>query len=179
MKIRYIVLILFFSACSKHPESHFDKNRRKITHKVMKEFIIEMKAKGFEAAGIGEGIDHNTNKQNYLSVTFDVDSLPNVEYARKLEVEALSLFLKYINEKNCIEEYLVEYPFSNKFVRVAFISCHSENGLFSVSNFEDEITYYAKNPENMLSPSYEVHTESFQDAESILKSGLEVLSGQK
>ena len=36
-----------------------------------------MRAKGYRTAGIGEGIDHSAGKQNYIGVTFDVDSLPD------------------------------------------------------------------------------------------------------
>ena len=31
-----------------------------------------MEAKGYRVAGIGEGIDHSTGKQNYIGVTLDI-----------------------------------------------------------------------------------------------------------
>jgi hypothetical protein len=54
-----------------------------------------------EKCGLGEGLDHShgreKERQNYLGVTFDIESLPNVDFARKIEVEAIQEFLCYIN----------------------------------------------------------------------------------
>lgn len=127
-----------------------------------------MEAKGYRYAGIGEGIDHSTGKQNYLGVILDIESLPTVEIARKIEVEALELFLKYINSEEGIQNYVAEYPYSLKFVKIAFISTSPELGLQMVSNFREEISYDKKNPEIPIAPLITVHEESYQEALQIL-----------
>lgn len=164
----FLSLCLTYSCTQPSTEDYFDDERRKVVHHALKNFIISMKEKGFYAAGIGEGINHKTGKQNYLGVTFDTEKLPNVDFARRLEVEALQDFLNYINSEEGIKDFVAEYPYPIKFVRIAFISQNPEKGLFSVSNFEDDLYYRKNDPEEPIGPSIEVHQESYEDALKIL-----------
>lgn len=127
-----------------------------------------MQEKGLHAAGIGEGLEHSTGKQNFLKVVFNVDSLPDVEFARKLEVETLQAFLACINAQEGIQDYVAEYPFPLKFMQIGFISIHHEEGLFSVSNSENELIYRKDNPNQPIGPSIEVHSETYEEAVRIL-----------
>ena len=89
----FLLLILFTGCSFPEPskkltkEEMFKKERDKRIYSALKKFIKNMKAKGYRAAGIGEGIDHSTGKQNYLAVTFDIERLPTITFARKVEVE--------------------------------------------------------------------------------------------
>jgi hypothetical protein len=179
IKIIYLIFCLFTSCSFPEPmrqetaEEQFDRERRKVVHSALKKFIKSMKAKGYRAAGIGEGLDHSGDrekeKQNYLGVTFDIEHLPNVEFARKVEVNALQEFQKYINEEEGIQDYIAEYPYPIKFIHVAFISRHREQGLFSVANCYEEIYYHQDDPHKPLGPSTEIHSESYEDAVGILE----------
>ena len=151
MKIKPILLfllfLLFLSSCvSPSQEDRFEQERRKVIHQALRHFIKAMEAKGFHAGGIGEGLDHSNWKQNYLGVTFEMEHIPDVDFARKIEVETIQEFLHYINSEEGIEDYVAEYPYPLKFIRIAFISLNSEEGLFSVSNYESELIYRKDNP---------------------------------
>ena len=171
----FFVLCIFTSCSFAEPskkltaEEIFKKERDKRIYSALRKFKCAMDAKGYRAAGIGEGIDHNTGRQNYLAVTFDIVNLPDVEFARKIEVEALQEFLNYINSEEGIQDYVAEYPYPLKFTRIAFISRHPEKGLFSVANFQDELYYNQDNPNNPTGPIIEIHSESYQDAVRILE----------
>lgn len=182
MLAKYLFLILcFFTSCSfpelskkLTAEECFDRERKKVVHRALKKFIKSMEAKGYRAAGIGEGLDHShgreKERQNYLGVTFDIESLPDVDFARKIEVEALQEFLNYINSEEGIEEYVAEYPYPVKFLDIAFISRKRDAGLCIVSsNSRAEIYYLKDEPGKPLQgPPIEVHRESYQDAVRIL-----------
>ncbi len=174
MLTNYLFLILcLFNSCS-FPEPSkkltsaeiFKKERDKRVYSSLRKFKRSMEAKGYWAAGIGEGIDHSTEKQNYLGVTFDIENLPDVDFARKVEIEAVQEFLCYINAEEGIQDYVAEYPYPLKFLRISFISRHPEKGLFSVANFQDEIYY---NQDNPIGPLIEIHSESYEDAVRILE----------
>ena len=176
----FFVLFLFTGCSFPEPskklttEECFDRERNKVVHRALKKFIKSMEAKGYHAAGIGEGLDHShgreKEKQNYLGVTFDIERLPNIEFARKIEVEALQEFLNYINSEEGIQEYVAEYPYPVKFLKVTFISKLRDVNLCNVSNFEEEIYYYKDEPGKPLQgPLIEVHRESYQDAIQILE----------
>lgn len=172
MYIRYLVtvLILFMVSCGKPlSQDPFSKEREKRVYSAVRKFKKAMEIKGYHAAGLGEGLDPNNRRQNYLGVTFDIKKLPDIDFARKIEVEALQEFLKYINAEEGIQDYLAEYPYPLKFVHVAFISQQREEGLFSVANCYDEI-YYSQEEDlgNIYSPLKEVHSESYEDAVRIL-----------
>jgi hypothetical protein len=176
MFVRYLFLLLtILAGCSllEKPkgisaEERFDRERMKVVHGALKKFIKSMEAKGYRAAGIGEGLDHShgteKEKQNYLGVTFDIERLPNVDFARKIEVEALQEFLCYINSEEGIQDYVAEYPYPLKFIRIAFINRHPETGLFSVANCQEEIYYTQDEPDKPMGPSREIHSESYEDA---------------
>ncbi|MBS0623526.1 MAG: hypothetical protein JSS62_02780 [Verrucomicrobia bacterium] len=153
-------------------EEYFDKERRIVVHRALKKFIKSMEEKGYYAAGIGEGLDHSQNrekeKQNYLGVTFDLENLPDIDFARKIEVEALQEFLCYINSEEGIQDYVAEYPYPLKFVHVAFVNRNREKGLFSVANCCEEIYYHQDEPGKPLGPSIEIHSESYEEAVRIL-----------
>ena len=170
MAIKYLVLflLLFSTLYASTEETDFSKERRRVIHLVLRKFKQAMQAKGLNAAGIGEGIDHNNDKQNYLKVVFDIDKLPDVDFARRLEVETLQEFLHYINSQEDVQDYLAEYPFPLKFIHIGFISRHPEEGLFSVSNNREKLRYTKNNPANPLGPLIEVHEESYGDAVRIL-----------
>lgn len=171
----FLSLCLFASCSFPEPskkltvEEIFKKERDKRVYSALRKFKHSMDAKGYRAAGIGEGIDHSTGKQNYLGVTFDIESLSDVDFARKIEVEALQEFLCYINSEEGIQDYVAEYPYPLKFVHVAFISRHREKGLFSVANCREEIYYNQDQPEKPTGPSIEIHSESYQEAVQILE----------
>jgi hypothetical protein len=173
MLIRYLsALFLLIITCScKEPsaEERFDKKRDKVVHHALKNFIKSMNAKGYHAAGVGEGLDHSTEKQNYLGVTFDIEQLPNIEFARKVEIETLQDFLNYINLEEGIQDYVAEYPYPIKFIHVAFINKHPEQGLFSVTNCENELIYRKDDPCKPIGPSTIIHKESYEDAVRILE----------
>ena len=183
MRANCIFLLLFlFTGCSLPEPSKkltaeecFDRERNKVVHRALKKFIKSMEAKGYRAAGIGEGLDHSHDrekeKQNYLGVTFDIESLPDVEFARKIEVEALQEFLCYINSEEGIQDYVAEYPYPVKFLDVAFISRKRDAGLCIVSsNSRAEIYYLKDEPGKPLQgPPIEVHRESYEDAVRILE----------
>lgn len=99
---------------------------------------------------------------------FDIDELPDVEFARRLEVETLQEFLRCINSQEGIQDYLAEYPFPLKFIHIGFISRHPEEGLFLVSNYRENLSYAKRNPDNPGGPLIDVHEESFEDAVRIL-----------
>ena len=178
MLVSYLFLILcLFAGCS-FPEPSkklteeeiFKKERDRRIYSALRKFKHAMEAKGYRAAGLGEGIDHATGKQNYLGVTFDIERLPNIEFARKIEVEALQEFLKYINSEEGIQEYVAEYPYPVKFLKVTFISKLRDVDLCNVSNFEEEIYYYKDEPGKPLQgPPIEVHRESYEEAARILE----------
>ncbi len=170
MKIKsLLLLLLLLSSCaSPSQEDRFDQERRKVVHQALRHFIKAMETKGFRAGGISEGLDHSNWKQNYLGVTFEMEHIPDVDFARKIEVEAIQEFLHYINSEEGIEDYVAEYPYPLKFIRIAFISLNSEEGLFSVANFREEIYYDKDNPEKPIGPTIEVHRESYDDAVRIL-----------
>ena len=176
MNAKYLfTCLIFVTACTKpSPEERFDNARHKVTHQALGKFTRAMRAKGYDAAGIGEGLDHSTGKQNYLKVVFELDQLPDVDFARKVEVETLQEFLHYINDQEGIQDYVVEYPFSLKFIHVGFISRNPEEGLLMVTNFQEEIYYDERNPDKPISPSIEVHRESYEDALRIIDQQTEV-----
>src|SRR5271156_6672100 len=130
MYVNYLFLFLFlFTSCSfpEPPkkltaEECFDRERNKVVHRALKKFLQSMEAKGYRAAGIGEGLDHSHDrekeKQNYLAVTFDIERLPNIEFARKVEIEALQELQKYINSEEGIQDYVAEYPYPVKFLNI-------------------------------------------------------------
>jgi hypothetical protein len=170
-----VILFPFFVACScekPSAEDRFDAERRKVVHHALKNFIKHMEIKGFCAAGIGEGLDHSNGKQNYIGVTFEIEILPDIDFARRIEVEAIQEFLNCINVEEGIQNYVAEYPYPLKFTYIAFIGREREKGLFSVANFRDEIYYNQDPPENPLGPSVEIHQESYED-------GLRILAEQK
>ena len=177
MHTNYLFLILcLFSGCSLPEPSKklteeeiFKKERDQRIYSALRKFKHAMEKKGYRAAGLGEGIDHATGKQNYLGITFDIERLPNIEFARKIEVEALQEFLNYINSEEGIQDYIAEYPYPLKFVHVAFVSRHRSEGLFSVANFREEIYYDQDEPDKPMGPSIEIHSESYQDAIQILE----------
>ncbi len=181
MAINFFLLsICLFASCSfpepsrqETTEDRFDGERNKIVHRATRKFIKSMEAKGYRAVGIGEGLDHSHDrekeKQNYLGVTFDIDNLPDVDFARRVEVAALQEFQKYINEEEGIQDYVAEYPYPIKFIRVAFISRHRDQGLFSVANCCEEIYYNKDEPDKPLGPSIEIHSETYEEAVQILK----------
>ena len=172
MIIKYLFLFLplsiLYSCTEPSPEMHFRRERDKRIHHILRDFKGAMRTKGFHAAGIGEGVDHNTGKQNYLKVVFDIEKLPDIDFARKIEVETLQEFLHYINLEEGIQDYVAEYPFPLKFVRIVFISQRPGEGLFSVANFEEELYYDKDDPDKPIGPSIEVHQESYEDAVRIL-----------
>lgn len=158
------------SACetpnAKHP---FCKERDKRIYSAVRKFKKAMEAKGYRAAGLGEGIDHSNGKQKYLGITFDIESIPTIDFARKIEVEALQEFLNYINSEEGIQDYVAEYPYPLKFLDVTFISKLRDVDFCMVSNFEEEIYYYKDEPGKPLEgPLIEVHRESYEDAIRIL-----------
>lgn len=175
----FLFLLLFTNCSFLEPskkltaEESFDRERIKVVHRALKKFLKSMETKGYRAAGIGEGLDHShgreKEKQNYLGVTFDIERLPNIEFARKIEVETLQEFLKYINSEEGIQDYIAEYPYPLKFVHVAFVSRLPSKGLFSVSNFQEKIYYEQDEPDNPMGPSIEIHSESYEDAVQILE----------
>lgn len=167
--IKHLIFLCFFYSClHAAPQTSFSEARHKIIHRVLRNFNRAMQTKGFRAAGIGEGLDHSTGKQNYLAVTFDIDQLPDVNFARRVVVETIEEFLHYINSQDGIQDYLAEYPFPIRFIRICFISRCPNKGLFSVSNFRDELSYDQENHANPISPSIEVHRESYAEAIRIL-----------
>lgn len=150
-------------------EEVFKTERDQAIYSALQKFLKSMKAKGYNAAGIGEGIDHSTGKQNYLGVTFDIECLPSIDFARKIEVEALQVFQKYINEEERIQNYVADYPFPIRFLKVTFISKIRDKDLCIVSNFENELLYYKDEPGKPLQgPPIEVHREPFEEAVRIL-----------
>lgn len=165
----FILSIFIVSSCGKPSvENLFGRERDKKIYGALRKFKTAMEAKGFHAVGIGEGIDHSTGKQNYLGVTFNIEKLPNIDFARKIEVKTLQDLLQHINSEEGIQDYIAVYPFTLEFIHVAFISQHREEGLFLVANFHDEIYYCQDTPENPMGPSIEVHRESYEDAVKIL-----------
>lgn len=86
----------------------------------------------------------------------------------KIEVETLQGFLSYINKESGIQDYVAEYPFPLKFIRIAFISQYPDEGLFSVANFRDEIYYTQDEPGKHMGPLVEIHNESYEDAVRVL-----------
>lgn len=179
VKYLFSILFLFTSYSCQHfdkkltAEELFDKERSKVVHRALKKFIKSMEVKGYHAAGIGEGLDHSQGRekerQNYLGVTFDIERLPDVDFARKVEIEALQEFLNYINTEEGIQDYVAEYPYPLKFIRIAFINRHPETGLFSVANFREEIYYDQDEPDKPMGPSIEIHSESYEQAVAILE----------
>ena len=177
MLINYLFLILcLFSSCSfpdssrqEMVEDRFGKERDRAIYSALKKFIKDMEVKGYRAAGIGEGIDHSTRKQNYLGVTFDIESLPDVDFARRVEVETLQALQKHINEEEGIKDYVAEYPYPVKFMRIAFISRNPHQGLCSVANCLEEIYYDQNDPDKPIGPSIEIHSESYEEAVRILE----------
>lgn len=173
-----VLFLLFFTGCT-FPEPFkkltaeelFEKERDKRIYSALRKFRHAMQAKGYFAAGIGEGIDHSTGKQNYMGVTFEIESLPDVEFARKIEVEALQEFLCYINSEEGIQEYVAEYPYPVNFINVAFVSRKRDAGLCLVSNNSRAEIYYLKDEcgKPLQGPLIEVHRESYQDAVRILE----------
>ena len=174
MNIRLLLLFLLLltSCASSYSETSFEKERDKRIHNILRNFTQAMQKKGFHAAGIGEGLDHSNWKQNYLEVTFEIEKLPNVDFARKIEVTALQEFLHYINSEEGIQDYVAEYPFPLKFINIGFISLNenldSEEELFLVANSRDEIYYSKHNPEKRIGRLIDVHRESYEDAVRIL-----------
>lgn len=171
MVIKYLLLFSLLSSYPLHASiagEDFDETRHQITQLVLKKFKNAMQAKGLNAAGIGEGIDHINGKQNCLEVIFDIDQLPDVDFARRLEVETLQEFLRCINSQEGIQDYLAEYPFPLKFINIAFLSRHPEEGLFSVWNFRETLIYNKNDPNKPMGPSIEVHRESYGEAVSAL-----------
>ena len=177
MSVNFLFVVLFFFAScfipepakQKSGEDPFGKERDQVIYRALNKFIKTMEAKGYRAAGIGEGIDHSTRKQNYLGVTFDIENLPGIEFARKIEVEALQEILRCINEEEGIDNYVAEYPYSVNFLKITFISKIRDKDLCIVSNFENELLYYKDEPGKPLAgPLIEVHRESYEDAVRIL-----------
>jgi hypothetical protein len=183
MIINYLCLIsCLFASCSfpepsrqETAEERFDRERIVVVHGALRKFIKSMETKGYHAAGIGEGLDHSQDrekeKQNYLGVTFDIKCLPSIDFARKIEVEALQEFQKYINEEEGIQDYVAEYPYPVKFLSITFISKIRDQNLCMVTNnSRDEIYYLKDEPGKPLAgPLIEVHRESYEDAVGILE----------
>jgi hypothetical protein len=177
MIINYLCLIsCLFASCSfsepskkETAEDHFGKERDRAIYRALKKFCKSMETKGYRASGIGEGIDHSTRKQNYLGVTFDIKCLPSIDFARKIEVEALQEFQKYINEEEGIQDYVAEYPYPIKFIEITFINKQSPQGLFSVANCENELIYRQDDPCQTIGPSIIIHRETYEEAVRILE----------
>ena len=165
-----LLLTIAFSCTQPSHEILFKRERDKRVHSALRNFKAVMEIKGYRTAGVGEGIDHSTGKQNYLGITFDIEKLPNIDFARKVEIEALQEFLIYINKEEGIQDYVAEYPYPLKFVHIAFISRNRESGLFSVANSSREEIYYLEDDPKMPfgGPLKEVHRESYAEAVRIL-----------
>jgi hypothetical protein len=170
VKYLFLLLPLFFTGSCTKPsqETLFGQERDKRVYSALRKFKLAMEAKGFYAAGIGEGLDHSTGKQNYIGLTFAIEKLPNIDFARKIEVETLQEFLCCINSEEGIQDYVAEYPYPLKFIYVAFISQHPEEGLFSVSNFQEKLLYDQDDSKKPIGPLIEMHRESYADALLIL-----------
>jgi len=179
MLIKYLFLFLaLLTSCSfienfkkPTPEEVFRKERDKRIYSAVRKFKKAMEAKGYRAAGLGEGIDHSTGKQNYLGITFDIEQLPDIDFARRVEIEAIQEFLHYLNSEEGIENYVAEYPYPVKFIEIAFINKQPLQGLFSVANCQEEIYYRQDGPDGLMGPSIEVHSESYEEAVRILEQG--------
>jgi hypothetical protein len=171
-KYLFFLLFLFVTCSCAQPsqEMLFKRERDERIYSALSKFKTAMEAKGYRVAGIGEGLDHSTGKQNYLGATFDIEKLPDVNFAREVEVEALQEFLSYINAEEGIQDYVAEYPYPLKFTYIAFISKDRENGLFSVANNSQEEIYYLKDDPKMSfgGPAKEVHRETYKEAVRIL-----------
>jgi hypothetical protein len=168
-KYLFLSLSLFFvySCAEQSQETLFKRERDKRVHNALSGFTTAMLKKGIYAVGLGEGIDHSNGKQNYIGVTFNIEKLPSVDFARKIEVETIQECLRYINHEEGIKDYIAEYPYPLKFIRIGFISHHPQEGLFSVSNCENELIYRKDGPEQP-GPSIIVHEESYEEAVRIL-----------
>jgi hypothetical protein len=172
MLIKYLILLLslFFTVSFTKPsqETLFEQERDKRVYGALRKFTLAMETKGFHLAGMGEGLDHSTEKQNYIAVTFTIEKLPNIDFARKLEVETLREFLCCINSEEGIQDYVAEYPYPLKLTCITFISQHPEEGLFSVSNFQEKLLYDQDDPKTPAELLTAIHIESYTDAVRIL-----------
>jgi hypothetical protein len=168
---KLLILILFLSSCASSPKEQFSRERTKITHRVVREFVLEMKKSGLDACGISEGLEIN-NKQNLLGVIFEVNHLPDIEFARCMLVNTLHAFLDRLNREEGIDKYLTEYPFPMRYADIGIISRNSNSGLLSVSNIGDWLYYRKKDPNDPNGPLITVHKETYEEA-------VKIVNGQK
>lgn len=173
MRINYFFVIfnvlITCSCVNSSTQTSFVRERDKKIGKVLKNFQSSMAKKGYYLGGLGEGIDHDTKQQKYLSFTFTIEQLPDIDFARKVELETIQEFLTSINSEEGIQDYLVEYPFTINYISIAFISTNPQEGIFIAANFEHELYYTKKICLNPYTPSKEIHRETYEEAIHILE----------
>ena|ERR1700722_19011741 len=167
MSINFIFpLVLFICSCSPYKISEGEI----LTNKVMCDFSKKMKLKNLQPAGIGGGIDHETGKHNKLKIVFDIEKLPDINYARKIIVETIDEFLHEINNRVEVRDLLSRYPFTLKNIEIAIINVRDREGLKCVYNQGNELNYYKSNPDPNNLQSMDVHSETYEEAVRILSS---------
>lgn len=106
-----------------------------------------------------------------LSLSFTSNKCEGIDPARKLAIDSVNLFLKDINSNQEIRPYLHNYPFTSKNIELTIYfrdkNCEQigNRSISYVTASDGQINYRVK--KNNRYADY--HTETFEEAENILK----------
>ena len=124
MKNLLLCLLISCLNCACSRINGMDSREQK-AYKIIGNFSKQMQKKGLCSIGTGLGMEHtkgeNYGKQNFMSVTFQVDQVLTIESARRLSVETINEFLDCINSEVDFRGCVVEYPYTYKYVSVIII----------------------------------------------------------
>lgn len=158
---------MVFASCNS--EYGMGKDDREICLMVQ-DFAKLQAPKGMRLIGIGQGVNHDTEKYNYIGINLSKEKIENIAEARKLLVTTIIECLDFINKRKSIQEYLDVHPFSIQNVEVSIGVAESKPGEMEfVFNCENRLCYYVTNIDPIILQAVKIHEESFEEAIEILK----------
>ncbi len=166
-KLLFILIFLVFISCT--TEYGMNERDRQICLMV-KDFASEQISKDMYFAGIGQGVDHENDKHNFIKVVLNKEKIEGIQEARQLLVGTIINFVNYINQRESVQPYLAVRPFSVKNIEVAIDVPGAESGgIEFVFNIENKLYYYASNKDPEILKAVKLHEETFEEAVEILK----------
>lgn len=144
-------------------------------HEIINEFRTEM-ANDYNLICIGRGGQMPYDVE-IIDVEFHAPRRATIEEARELEVKATQRLLSKINQHAKIRPFLREYPFTSSRVEIS-ITFVDQHGHWWPPRESVAFVFQAKNNfyyfEKDLSADYdikEIHSESYDEAEKLVKQG--------
>jgi len=128
---------------------------------------------GLAAAGKGGGYSRD-EKVNLIGITFDANQVMDMTVARDLIVKSITVLLDIINSNPKNKEYFEVFPVTahitdNKIIGGVPQTPPVPDGyIWSVSAKEGKISYYTRDPYERFGPRFDVHEETFEEAQRIV-----------